>query len=278
MNREYRRFEKKCLKQENKQDRKTAKNTIKKYMGPCCYVNNQPIYSGACVFLKKDVEIRGQYNWQLNKLIEQNHRFVIQIHEGKVGGCMVISLLSTSQYLNEEQKLGIRLSGEYHDNKYVYMDAKNSYVIKPECIKSLAYNLNENDRGRCMMAIKNNNTDLVELHKGLLYDETIDTAHKYFANIFGVKLGSDAQQVVDVIYIKDYVYELPYDLVKLKLLEETEKSEKCDELIREASRILKTERPTLSPEEFNRRLLIMYLAAMDDLNVSNIATTLQRGY
>lgn len=278
MNRELRRYEKKYLKQENKQIKNRMEKQIERYFGPCCYVNNKPVYYGACVFLKKDTEISGQYNWQLNNLIEQNHRFVIQFNDGKVGGCMVVSLLSTSQYLNEDKKLGIRLLGDYHSNKYVYMDARNSYVIKSSCIKSVDYNLDEYDRHRCVMTIRNNKTDLVTLHKGLLFDETIDEAHKHFVKPFNEKLSADEQQEMDVKFIRDYVYGLPYDLVKLQLNEEYKKSKKCETLIKKAGQTLKDEVPNLSEEDFFRKLLILYLAAMDDLNVSNIAATIQRGY
>lgn len=275
MNRADRRLKEKYLKERTKHLQNKAGRMLQKYTAPCCYVNSQPVYSGACVFLKKDTEITGQYNWKLNKLIEQGHRFVIQAQEGKVGGSFVVSLLSTSYYLNEEQKLGIRLSGKYHNNKYVYMDAKNSYVIKPECIKSVDYNLNKDDRGRCLMVIKNNKTDLVNLHKGLLDDKVIDKAYDYFIDIFNVKLDEDQQHLVDVLYIRDYVMDLPYEIVKIQLGEEYERHPK---IMKEAVQMLKDEHEDLSEEMFDRKLLMLYLATTDDLNITKVSEIIQRGY
>lgn len=275
MNRKDRRLKEKYLKQETKQIKNNNMKKVKKFIGPCCYVNSQPIYSGACVFLKKDTEIKGQYDWKLNNLIEQNHRFVIQMHDGKIGGYLVVSLLSTSQYLNEEQRLGIRLSGNYHNNKYVYMDAKNSYIVKSECVKSLAYNLNEDDADRCLAAIRNNKTDSIALHKGLLYDDSQDKAYDCLCKIFNAKLDNTEQRKLDVIYVKQYVDGLPYDMVKFQIIEE---SKRHADIMEDAIKVLKVENPDLSDEAFNRRLLTLFLATTDSLNITKVAEIIQRGY
>lgn len=275
MNRAERRKRQKIDNMLSKEADNETKRLINKILQPCCYVNNEPLYNGSAVFLKKDTEISGQYNWNLNRLIEQNHRFVIQMNMLKIGSPLVVSLLSTSKFLNEEQRLGIRLSGNYHKNKYVYMDAKNSYVITPDCIKCLDYKLTNDDASKCATIVRSNSYDIV-LHKGLLYNNKIDEAYNWFnKNYYMNKFSEEDQKAIDTLYVADFVKQQSYEAIKISL---TELKKKYPNTIKEAYEVLTESQPNITGEEFDRQLLALILATTDDLNITTVSQYMQRGY
>lgn len=275
MNRAERRKRQKIDNMLSKEDKMNEKRLINKILQPCCYVNNEPLYNGSAVFLKKDTQISGQYNWNLNKLIEQNHRFVIQMNMLKIGSPLVVSLLSTSKFLNEEQRLGIRLSGNYHKNKYVYMDAKNSYVITPDCIKCLDYKLTNDDASKCATIVRSNSYDII-LHKGLLYNNKIDEAYNWFnKNYYMNKFSEEDQKAINTLYVADFVKQQSYEAIKISL---TELKKKYPNTIKEAYEVLTESQPNITGEEFDRQLLALILATTDDLNITTVSQYMQRGY
>lgn len=275
MNRAERRKRQKIDNMLSKEDKMNEKRLINKILQPCCYVNNEPLYNGSAVFLKKDTEISGQYNWNLNRLIEQNHRFVIQMNMLKIGSPLVVSLLSTSKFLNEEQRLGIRLSGNYHKNKYVYMDAKNSYVITPDCIKCLDYKLTNDDASKCATIVRSNSYDII-LHKGLLYNNKIDEAYNWFnKNYYMNKFSEEDQKAINTLYVADFVKQQSYEAIKISL---TELKKKYPNTIKEAYEVLTESQPNITGEEFDRQLLALILATTDDLNITTVSQYMQRGY
>ena len=275
MNRAERRKRQKIDNMLSKEVNNETKRLINKILQPCCYVNNEPLYNGSAVFLKKDTEISGQYNWHLNRLIEQNHRFVIQMNMLKVGSPLVVSLLSTSKFLNEEQRLGIRLSGNYHKNKYVYMDAKNSYVITPDCIKCLDYKLTSDDASKCATIVRSNSYDII-LHKGLLYNNKIDEAYNWFnKNYYMNKFSEEDQKAIDTLYVADFVKQQSYEDVKISL---TQLKKKYPNTIKEAYEVWTESQPNITGEEFDRQLLALILATTDDLNITTVSEYMQRGY
>ena len=268
MNRAERRKRQKIDNMLSKEDKLNEKRLINKILQPCCYVNNEPLYNGSAVFLKKDTQISGQYNWNLNKLIEQNHRFVIQMNMLKIGSPLVVSLLSTSKFLNEEQRLGIRLSGNYHKNKYVYMDAKNSYVITPDCIKCLDYKLTNDDASKCATIVRSNSYDII-LHKGLLYNNKIDEAYNWFnKNYYMNKFSEEDQKAINTLYVADFVKQQSYEAIKISL---TELKKKYPNTIKEAYEVLTESQPNITGEEFDRQLLALILATTDDLNITTVS-------
>ena len=95
---------------------------------PCCYCNSKPLYN----------------------LIREGHRFVIIGHRGMRYGTCGIALLSTSQYLNEQKRLGIKLTSECNTTKDVYMDTYNIWIIDNDAIMQKDYSLNETDKLRCI--------------------------------------------------------------------------------------------------------------------------------
>ena len=275
MNRAERRKRQKIDNMLSKEDKMNEKRLINKILQPCCYVNNEPLYNGSAVFLKKDTEISGQYDWNLNRLIEQNHRFVIQISMLKIGNPLVVSLLSTSRFLNQEQELGIRLSGNYHKNKYVYMDAKNSYVITPDCIKCLDYKLTQDDASKCATIVRSNSYDII-LHKGLLYNNKIDEAYNWFnKNYYMNKFSEEDQKAINTLYVADFVKQQSYEAIKISL---TELKKKYPNTIKEAYEVLTESQPNITGEEFDRQLLALILATTDDLNITTVSKYMQRGY
>ena len=275
MNRAERRKRQKIDNMLSKEANNETKRLINKILQPCCYVNNEPLYNGSAVFLKKDTEISGQYNWNLNRLIEQNHRFVIQMNMLKIGSPLVVSLLSTSKFLNEEQRLGIRLSGNYHKNKYVYMDAKNSYVITPDCIKCLDYKLTNDDASKCATIVRSNSYDII-LHKGLLYNNKIDEAYNWFnKNYYMNKFSEEDQKAINTLYVADFVKQQSYEAIKISL---TELKKKYPNTIKEAYEVLTESQPNITGEEFDRQLLALILATTDDLNITTVSEYMQRGY
>ena len=274
MNRSERRKRQKIDNMLSKEADNETKRLINKILQPCCYVNNEPLYNGSAVFLKKDIEILDQYNWNLNRLIEQNHRFVIQMNMLKIGSPLVVSLLSTSRFLNEEQRLGIRLSGNYHKNKYVYMDAKNSYVITPDCIKCLDYKLTD-DVSKCTTIVRSNLYDII-LHKGLLYNNKIDKAYDWFnKNYYMNKFSEEDQKAINTLYVADFVKQQSYEAIKISL---TELKKKYPNTIKEAYEVLTESQPNITGEEFDRQLLALILATTDDLNITTVSKYMQRGY
>lgn len=276
MNREMRRFQKKCEKERNKKLQVKANKVLNECLGPCCYINNEPIYSGACVFLKPDNEIKGQYDWSLGRRIDAGHRFVILTHLGFRKGVIVIGLLSTSSYLNEENRLGIRLNGKYHNNKYVYMDAKNCWIINTSCIKSLDYNLSSDDQGRCMILGINNKFEKMAVHKGLLEDEIVNKYYNYYKEKYNTTLTDKDQTIVDVLSIKEYINNLPYSKVK-ELLEDAK--QKDPETVIMASEVLdENSLDKEDKESYFRNLIILYLSYLDKEHISEISETIQRGY
>lgn len=275
MNRAERRKRQKIDNMLSKEADNETKRLINKILQPCCYVNNEPLYNGSAVFLKKDTEISGQYNWNLNRLIEQNHRFVIQMNMLKIGSPLVVSLLSTSKFLNEEQRLGIRLSGNYHKNKYVYMDAKNSYVITPDCIKCLDYKLTNDDVSKCATIVRSNSYDII-LHKGLLYNNKIDKAYDWFnKNYYANKFSEEDQKTINTLYVTDFVKQQSYEAIKISL---TELKKKYPNTIKNACQVLTELQPNITGEEFDRQLLTLFLATTDDLNITAVSQYMQRGY
>lgn len=235
MNRFERRKRQKIDNMLSKEADNETKRLINKILQPCCYVNNEPLYNGSAVFLKKDTKISGQYNWNLNRLIEQNHRFVIQVSMLKIGNPLVVSLLSTSRFLNQEQKLGIRLSGNYHKNKYVYMDAKNSYVITPDCIKCLDYKLTQDDASKCATIVRSNTHNII-LHKGLLYNNEINEAYDWFnKNYYMNKFSEEDQKAINTLYVADFVKQQSYEAIKISL---TELKKKYPNTIKNACEVL----------------------------------------
>ena len=275
MNRAERRLQQKIENKQAKRADNETKRLINKILQPCCYVNNEPLYNGSAVFLKKDTEISDQYNWNLNRLIEQNHRFVIQINMLKIGSPLVVSLLSTSRFLNEEQRLGIRLSGNYHKNKYVYMDAKNSYVITPDCIKCLDYKLTDDDTSKCATIVRSNSYDIV-LHKGLLYNNKIDKAYNWFnKNYYENKFSEEDQKAINTLYVADFVKQQSYETIKISL---TELKKKYPNTMKNAYEVLTESQPNITGEEFDRQLLALFLATTDDLNITVVSKYMQRGY
>lgn len=275
MNRSERRKRQKIDNMLSKEADNETKRLINKILQPCCYVNNEPLYNGSAVFLKKDTEISGQYNWNLNRLIEQNHRFVIQMNMLKIGSPLVVSLLSTSKFLNEEQRLGIRLSGNYHKNKYVYMDAKNSYVITPDCIKCLDYKLTNDDASKCATIVRSNSYDII-LHKGLLYNNEIDKAYEWFnKNYYMNKFSEEDQKTINTLYVTDFVKQQSYEAIKISL---TELKKKYPNTIKNACQVLTELQPNITGEEFDRQLLALFLTTTDDLNLTTVSQYMQRGY
>lgn len=275
MNRAERRKRQKIDNMLSKEADNETKRLINKILQPCCYVNDEPLYNGSAVFLKKDTEISGQYNWNLNRLIEQNHRFVIQMNMLKIGSPLVVSLLSTSKFLNEEQRLGIRLSGNYHKNKYVYMDAKNSYVITPDCIKCLDYKLTNDDASKCATIVRSNSYDII-LHKGLLYNNKIDKAYDWFnKNYYANKFSEEDQKTINTLYVADFVKQQSYEAIKISL---TELKKKYPNTIKNACEALTESQPNITGEEFDRQLLTLFLATTDDLNITTVSQYMQRGY
>lgn len=117
-------------------------------------VNKMKIKNGTVIFLKSEDEITRKYDPKLRSLINSGHRFVTLAHSGPKSQCIAIGLLSTSKYLNEKKELGIKLSGnykEYGNGKDVYMDSVNNlWLIRTNCIKEIAYNLEEIDIGRVL--------------------------------------------------------------------------------------------------------------------------------
>ena len=84
---------------------------------PCCYCNSKPLYVGDVIFLKPSFKTNLKYEKQLYNLIREGHRFVIIGHRGMRYGTCGIALLSTSQYLNEQKRLGIKLTSECNTTK-----------------------------------------------------------------------------------------------------------------------------------------------------------------
>lgn len=278
MNRAQKRIYNKLKSKQQNKIKNGAINFAIEQIKPCAYVNNEPVYAGACVFLKPDNEIIGQYDWNLCRLIDKGHRFVILMHLGLKKSALVVSLLSTSKYLNEEQKLGIRLNGNYHPNKYVYMDAKNSYVINSNCIKSVDYNLTDDDRCRCRSVITNSKMDLVTLHKGLLENNVVDKYYSIYNSIYNNKFNDAEQAILDLTLFNDYVDALSLDEVyeKLKELKETN-----PDVFVMASDMLMKKYESLdynNIEEYSRELLVIQLSALDHFDFIDDSMHLQLGY
>ena len=193
----------------------------------------------------------------------------------KIGSPLVVSLLSTSRFLNAEQRLGIRLSGNYHKNKYVYMDAKNSYVITPDCIKCLDYKLTDDDASKCATIVRSNSYDIV-LHKGLLYNNKIDKAYDWFnKNYYENKFSEEDQKAINTLYVADFVKQQSYETIKISL---TELKKKYPNTIKNAYEVLTESQPNITGEEFDRQLLALFLATTDDLNITTVSKYMQRGY
>lgn len=111
-------------------------------------VGKMKIKLGTAIFLKPQKDISKQYEPVLRRLIQENHRFVVVAHAGPKSQCIAVCLLSTSKYMNEEQRHGIKLEGnykEYGNGKDVYMDCNDIWIIKTNCIDKIAYNLDKDD-------------------------------------------------------------------------------------------------------------------------------------
>lgn len=279
MNREQRRKQNQMKRSIDKQNKKLREHTLVSLIeGPCAYVDNKPVHVGDCVFLKHDNEIQGQYDWTLNKLIDKNHRFVILNHQGLKKGILAVGLLSTSSYLNEENRLGIRLKGKYHKNKYVYMDAKNLWIIKSDCIKSIDYSLNETDMSRCMAVVKTNNTGCVAARKGLINDDVVNKYISFYEKAVQHKLNKSDQVELNCLDISDFVrgLSLPEVMHVINTYRDNEPElyKGVDVCIKEDPSISKE----LNEEAYYKTFLTMLLTLSDSMGITSLSKELQIGY
>lgn len=281
MNRQERRSFEQFKKTKIKQYNNLQKQKIKTILRPCAYVDNKPIYLGFCVFLKKDTEIQGQYDWTLNKLIEKNHRFVIITHGGSKKGAIGVALLSTSSYLNEENRLGIKLYGNYHTNKYVYMDSKNLWLINSNCIKSVDYILTSQDMCRCIAVARTNNMGNVNVKKGLLDDSIVDKYLPILEQTASCKISKEEQDRVDTLSIMQHIESLPMS----EVLKELDKISQEDYTLYSIARLKVLELypkglPTEGTKELDkyRRLVLALYLSIKNSNDGQISKTIQLGY
>lgn len=171
---------------------------------PCLYINSKPVYVGAVVKLKSSNKTDRIYEPRLGSLISYGHRFVILNKPvGKKISTIFICLLSTSSYLNEQHRLGIKLSGDYNKEKDVYMDAQMGWVIPVDCVKSFEYNLTEDDKMLCLSKFFSHQFKETNIFKGMNND-TVDTDFCQYSYLSYNKFDAEGQLELEKACIKDY--------------------------------------------------------------------------
>ena len=178
---------------------------------PCAYIGNKPAYLGNVIKLKSYNEINDVYDMQLEKLILENHRFVIIHHFGIKNQTLAICLLSTSAYLNKEKELGIKLSGNYNKFKDVYMDATRCWIIPSSCAKSIEYVLDEDDKLRCVLNWIDNYSGEMKIIKGVFNNKLIDNEIDRYKKWFDLCKDFELNQYMKAIHIHRYITQLSDD-------------------------------------------------------------------
>ena len=175
--------------------------------------------------LKQYNEIDDIYDFQLEKLIMQNHRFVIIHHYGINKQTLAICLLSTSSYLNEKMELGVKLSGSYNEFKDVYMDATRCWIIPANYTKSIEYKLNLEDKFRCISNWSNNYSGKMKVIKGVCDNCLVNTQlNNYISHFNTTDIDNELGMVTIAIYLKRYIEQLSDEEV-MDYLEKTPKEE-----------------------------------------------------
>lgn len=111
---------------------------------PIIKLKNKGIKLGSVVFLKNQDDINEEYDSELKELINTHHRFAIGVYFGPKYNALAVHLLSTSEYVNEINRCGCKLRGDYSDygnGKQVYLDLQKAFVIKKSCIANYEYDL-----------------------------------------------------------------------------------------------------------------------------------------
>lgn len=254
-----------------KQAQKSGKELVE---SPCMYCNSKPVYIGAAVYLKPDNEIKGQYNWQLRSLIDRNHRFLIMAYPYPKMGTVLIVLLSTSSYLNEEKRQGIKLLGKYHDNKSVYMDAQNAWVVPSECIKSVEYNLSKEDTIHCIGKFISARFK-TKLIRGVENNEIVDKHIERYRTFANNNIDMDIQErEFDTTMIANYIKKLSIEEVnKYNMSITKEDINECSRLVTQG--IIQGKLKTR--EDINRALMGVHIL-IDPTRKENFISKLTRGY
>lgn len=175
---------------------------------PCTYINSKPAYLGNVIKLKSYNEIDGAYDMALEKLILENHRFVIIHHFGISKQTLAICLLSTSSYLNETKELGIKLEGNYNKYKDVYMDATRCWIIPSKCAKSIEYNLTDTDKFRCVFNWVNNYAGSMQVFKGVANNESVENQFNDYIRWFSASDFEEARSRLKAVMVARYVRSL----------------------------------------------------------------------
>ena len=175
---------------------------------PCAYIGNKPAYLGNVIKLKAYNEISDVYDMQLEKLILENHRFVIIHHFGIKNQTLAICLLSTSSYLNEKKELGIKLSGQYNKFKDVYMDATRCWVIPSSCAKSIEYVLDDDDKFRCVLNWADNYSGKMKVIKGVFENNIVDNKIDKYIKWFSASKVTEINSYMKAINIHRYISQL----------------------------------------------------------------------
>lgn len=175
---------------------------------PCCYCNSKPLYVGDVIFLKPGFKTNLKYEKQLYNLIREGHRFVIIGHRGMRYGTCGIALLSTSQYLNEQKRLGIKLTSECNTTKDVYMDTYNIWIIDNDAIMQKDYSLNETDKLRCISLSFDSDFPVKNVKQGTYNSSKVDDQMEHYEFVLTQKVNEDMQYELNVASTKDFVNEL----------------------------------------------------------------------
>lgn len=200
-------------KAENKEKRAVGNKII---FDPCCYCNSKPLYVGDVIFLKPGFETNLKYEKQLHNLIKEGHRFVILGHKGRRYGTCGIALLSTSQYLNEQKRLGIKLTSDCNTTKDVYMDTYNIWIIDNDAILQKDYSLNETDKLRCLTLGFDSDFPVKNVKPGTYNSPKVVDQMEHYEFVFTQKAGEDMQYELNVASTKEFINELTIEqLVEL---------------------------------------------------------------
>lgn len=194
-----------------KKSRKTLNSMearAKKFIEPCAYIDSKPAYIGDVIQLKQYNETDETYDITLEKLIIENHRFVINHHFGIKNQTLAVCLLSTSEYLNKTKQLGIKLTGVYNQYKDVYMDGTRCWIIPAKCTKSIGYKLNENDRVRCVFNWMNNYAGNMKVIKGVIYNDLVNNQFSKYQEWFNTNEENNAKNCKMAYSLANYINRL----------------------------------------------------------------------
>lgn len=259
---------------------------------PCAYIGGKPAYVGDVIKLKNYNEISdGTYKMTLEKLIMQNHRFVIIHHFGIKKRTLAVCLLSTSEYLNKKQELGIKLYGEYSDYADVYMDATRCWIIPSSCAKSIEYKLDYDDKVRCSFNWVDNYSGEMKVLPGLTYNSLVDSQLADYEKWFErtrprlAKNYIKCNNVVRYIKgltdneIKEYLLSQPEDLVQWALNLEYEERKRNGNPLPIKTQNMPTAVPTIVVEP-DRDMLVLAMARIliENNDFERISKKQARGY